>query len=89
MTGGQHSAKSGSSRVPRMCYSFFSSRPKRLTFMYSKHLAFEQPLNENEKVWRYMDFTKFTSFLDSGALCFTSAAKFEDPFEGSYFNMHL
>jgi hypothetical protein len=57
--------------------------------MYSKHLVFEQPLNENEKVWRYMDFTKLTSFFDSGALYFTSAAKFEDPFEGSYLNMHL
>lgn len=36
-----------------------------------------------------MDFTKFMSFLESGALYFTSAAEFEDPLEGSYPEINL
>lgn len=41
------------------------------------------PENENAKVWRYMDFTKFISLIDSHCLYFTRADKFNDPFEGS------
>ncbi|ASF47800.1 hypothetical protein [Methylovulum psychrotolerans] len=52
--------------------------------MYEVHPVFEQPSDENEKVWRYMDFTKFISLLESSALYFTRADKFEDPFEGCY-----
>jgi hypothetical protein len=42
----------------------------------------EEP-NENTKIWRYMDFTKFISLLDTSNLFFTRADLFEDPFEGS------
>lgn len=52
--------------------------------MYEAHPVFTQPNNELVKVWRYMDFTKFVSLLDSRRLYFTRADKFDDPFEGSW-----
>ncbi len=52
--------------------------------MYKEHPNFIQPENEEIKVWRYMDFTKLVSLIDSSRLYFTRADKFEDPFEGSY-----
>lgn len=52
--------------------------------MYEKHPVFVQPNNEEIKVWRYMDFTKLISLIDSRRLFFTRADKFNDPFEGSY-----
>jgi len=52
--------------------------------MYEEHPKFVQPENEETKVWRYMDFTKLVSLLDSRRLYFTRADKFEDPFEGSW-----
>lgn len=52
--------------------------------MYKEHLIFEKPHNENVKIWRYMDFTKFVSILDKRALFFARADKLPDPFEGSY-----
>jgi hypothetical protein len=36
--------------------------------MYTENPAFIQPQNENQQVWRYMDFTKFVSLLGSGRL---------------------
>ena len=51
--------------------------------MYEDHPSFIQPESEKVKVWRYMDFTKFVSLLESRKLYFTRADKFEDPFEGS------
>jgi len=52
--------------------------------MYEEHPTFIQPENEEIKVWRYMDFTKLISLIDSRRLYFTRADKFEDPFEGSW-----
>lgn len=52
--------------------------------MYEANPAFIQPDNEHVKVWRYMDFTKFVSLLDSHQLYFTRADKFHDRFEGSF-----
>jgi hypothetical protein len=52
--------------------------------MYKEHPSFKAPLSPSDKVWRYMDFTKFLSLLESRSLYFTRADKFEDPFEGSY-----
>ena len=37
----------------------------------------------DSKLWRYQDFTKFVSLLDSQMLYFTRADSFEDPFEGA------
>lgn len=40
-------------------------------------------------LWRYVDFPKFVSMLDSGELFFTRADMFEDKFEGARgFNFH-
>lgn len=52
--------------------------------MYAEHPTFIQPESEDIKVWRYMDFTKLVSFIDSRRLYFTRADKFDDPFEGSW-----
>lgn len=38
---------------------------------------------ENAILWRYIDFTKFVSLLESKSLFFTRSDKFEDPFEGA------
>jgi GTPase SAR1 family protein len=35
------------------------------------------------KIWRYLDFTKFVSLLDTNALFFARADTMEDPLEGS------
>ena len=52
--------------------------------MYEAHPVFVQPENENVKIWRYMDFTKLVSLIDSRELFFTRADRFDDPFEGSW-----
>jgi hypothetical protein len=52
--------------------------------MFQKHAVFNPPENENAKIWRYMDFTKFVSMLDSKALFFTNVDSLEDKFEGSF-----
>lgn len=60
--------------------------------MYKEHKAFIKPENENVKIWRYMDFTKFVSLLDRRALWFTRAdilAERFDKFEGLYPNAYV
>lgn len=52
--------------------------------MYLEHENFKQPIDVDEKVWRYLDFTKFVALLESRSLFFTRADKLGDPFEGSY-----
>jgi hypothetical protein len=52
--------------------------------MYKEHASFIQPEDESIRVWRYMDFTKFVSLIDTRRLFFTRADKFDDPFEGSW-----
>ena len=48
------------------------------------HPCFIQPQNNDSRLWRYMDFTKFVSLASSGSLYFCRADLFKDPFEGSY-----
>jgi len=43
-----------------------------------------RPEDENARIWRYMDFTKFVSLLDRGALFFAPLDQLGDPFEGSF-----
>ena len=57
--------------------------------MYEAHPTFVQPESEDVRVWRYMDFTKFVSFIDSRTLYFTRADKFGDAFEGSWPKMNV
>jgi hypothetical protein len=52
---------------------------------YSEHETCLKPANENAKIWRYMDFTKFVSLLEKKALFFCRADKLGDPFEGVIF----
>jgi len=52
--------------------------------MYVRQKDCIEPEDENIKVWRYMDFTKFVSLLNSQKLYFTRADRLRDPFEGSY-----
>ncbi|NOU47190.1 MAG: hypothetical protein HOO86_09025 [Bacteroidales bacterium] len=52
--------------------------------MYETHPIFIQPDDENVKVWRYMDFTKFISLIVTRKLYFARADRFDDPFEGSW-----
>jgi hypothetical protein len=49
----------------------------------SQHPVFEQPLDTGVSIWRYMDFTKFVSLLDSKSLYFSRTDLLGDPFEGS------
>ena len=48
------------------------------------YTLFMPPTNLDVPVWRYMDFTKFVSMLENGALFLPMLAKLDDPFEGSY-----
>lgn len=48
-----------------------------------KNPFFEYPENYDQKIWRYMDFTKFVSLIDSRCLFFPSSVKLGDSFEGS------
>jgi len=52
--------------------------------MYVKHPVCITPEDENIKIWRYMDFTKFVSLLEKRSLFFSKAKLLEDPLEGMY-----
>ena len=43
-----------------------------------------EPSPDSLTLWRYMDFTKFVSLLDSTALHFARSDQFEDPWEGAF-----
>ena len=47
------------------------------------HEAFFPP-TENCAIWRYMDFTKYVSLLETGRLFLPRADGFEDPYEGAW-----
>jgi hypothetical protein len=51
--------------------------------MYLHNPSFEQPEDETLKLWRYMDFTKFISLLETRKLFFSRSDMFDDRFEGS------
>ena len=40
------------------------------------------PPNDEDILWRYTNFEVFVNLLDTEALYFTRADKFEDPYEG-------
>lgn len=41
-------------------------------------------MNQEERIWRYMDFTKFVAMLENGGLFFSRLDCLGDPFEGSW-----
>lgn len=57
--------------------------------MYQEHSSFESPKDENVKIWRYIDFTKLVSLIDSRRLFFSRLDTFDDPFEGSYTKINV
>jgi len=50
--------------------------------MYKEDELYPTP-PDNNKIWRYLDFAKFMSLLDTSALFFSRLDKLGDPFEGS------
>ncbi|PKM52486.1 MAG: hypothetical protein CVV02_01670 [Firmicutes bacterium HGW-Firmicutes-7] len=40
--------------------------------------------DDEQKIWRYMDFTKFISLIESSSLFLSRADFMSDPYEGSY-----
>ena len=46
-------------------------------------------LNENQKIWRYLDFCKFESMLEKKALFFSKASEMQDKEEGHSPKMNL
>lgn len=46
--------------------------------------VFKPPEDENAKIWRYMDFSKFVSLLSLRSLYFSRSDLLGDPFEASY-----
>ncbi len=53
------------------------------------HPCFQPPADKNMKIWRYMDFTKYVSFLDSKSLFFSRSDIFNDPYEGATSHANL
>jgi hypothetical protein len=49
----------------------------------SNHPVFKAPQDQAIKVWRYMDFSKYVSLLDSATLFFARADMLGDPYEGA------
>jgi hypothetical protein len=48
-----------------------------------KHPAFKPP-SSNCQIWRYLDFTKFVSLLETQKLVFPRSDLFDDPYEGAF-----
>jgi hypothetical protein len=48
------------------------------------HPVFQAPSDQNVMIWRYMDFTKYVSLLESKGLFFARSDRLGDPFEGSF-----
>jgi hypothetical protein len=50
------------------------------------HPCFPQPDEKQQRLWRYMDFTKFVAMIATRTLYFRRSDLLEDPFEGTYTN---
>lgn len=61
-----------------------AARQDGLRKLAPAHRAFLAPTNKNIRIWRYMDFTKFTAMLEDKALFFSRIDTLNDPFEGSF-----
>lgn len=51
--------------------------------MYQTHPNFESP-DDQARIWRFIDFTKFVNILESSSLFFSRPDLLGDPFEGTY-----
>ena len=45
--------------------------------------TFDLSVDEDQSLWRYMDFSKFVAMMQQGGIHFTRASKFDDPFEAA------
>ena len=50
--------------------------------LHTQHPAFRYP-DPKSSLWRYMDFTKFISLLETSQLYFNRCDRFDDPYEGT------
>lgn len=57
--------------------------------MISEHYSFKPPTDENQMIWRFMDFTKFVDLISSKKLYFARSDHFPDIFEGSLTKMSI
>lgn len=57
--------------------------------MYQKLDIVDSSIEENAKLWRYMDFTKLVSMISTQELYFCRADRFRDKFEGKLFGYRL
>ena len=52
--------------------------------MYQEHRSFTRPDDQDAKLWKYLDFTKFISMLETDSLYFARADKLTDRHEGAF-----
>ncbi|GAH33893.1 unnamed protein product, partial [marine sediment metagenome] len=52
--------------------------------VYQEHPLFESPEDENQEIWRFMDFAKFVSIIDKKSLFFPNSDELPDAWEGTY-----
>lgn len=53
------------------------------------HPSFKQPQDVNARVWRYMDFAKFVSMIQTSCFVYTRIDQFQDNYEGRISNSQL
>lgn len=51
---------------------------------YEPHDEFPEPDDDDQTIWRYLEFPQVMSILERKSLWFTAASGFEDPYEGSF-----
>lgn len=51
--------------------------------MFKAHPVFKSPTDENVKIWRYLDISKFLWLVEKKSLYFSRCDLLGDPFEGS------
>jgi hypothetical protein len=52
--------------------------------MYKEHRGFTMPVDQDTKISKYLDFTKFISMLETDSLYFARADKLTDRHEGAF-----
>jgi len=57
--------------------------------MYKPNKVFPLQLKDDVKIWRYMDFTKLVSLIDSKKIYLSRADKLGDKFEGSFSKLNV
>jgi hypothetical protein len=59
------------------------------TMRYEEHPVFIAPDDHDAMIWRYVDFAKLVSLLDTSSLWFARSDTLGDEFEGSYSRRNL